>query len=66
MAESKPTADCKRKENIFDIAHDLDLLFPNGFEAETSMEKRELLELREERIQALMKTNGTLHKVWQA
>ncbi len=66
MAQPKPRADHKRKESILDIAHDLELLCLNGYEADTSMDKRELSELREERIQELMETNGTLYEVWQA
>ena len=61
MAQRNPRLDLKRKESIADVVHDLELLFPNGYGTVTSMDEGR--ELRDKRVQELMKTNGTLPKV---
>ncbi|KAL9963715.1 hypothetical protein ACROYT_G027249 [Oculina patagonica] len=63
MAQFNPRAGIKRRESIADVAHDLELLFPDGYGTVTSMDRG--LELRDKRIQELMKTNGTLHKGYE-
>ena len=61
MAQPNPRRAFGHRESILDVGHDLELLFPDGCGAVTSMEMGR--ELREKRIQELRKTNGTLHEV---
>lgn len=60
MAQSRPKLS-ERVESITDVMHELDLLFPNGYEAVSTGE--EAIELRKRKIQELRKDNGTLLKV---
>ena len=60
MAQPNPRRAVHRN-SIDDLANDLKLLFPNGYEPVTSMERGQ--ELREKEIQELRKTNGTLLEV---
>ncbi|KAL9963713.1 hypothetical protein ACROYT_G027246 [Oculina patagonica] len=63
MAQFNPRAGIKRSESIADVAHDLELLFPDGYETVTSMARGR--ELRDKRVQELMETNGSLHKGYE-
>lgn len=59
MAQSNKSV--KRTESFRDLARDLDLLFPNGYDEFSTMHQG--IKLRAMRIQELEETNGTLQKV---
>ena len=60
-AKFNPRPAFVQRESIVDLALDLELLFPTGYGAVTSMEMGR--GLREKRIQELRETNGTLLEV---
>ena len=51
----------RREESIADVVHDLELLFLNGCGTVSSMDTGR--ERRDEKVEELMKTNGTLNEV---
>jgi len=51
----------RRRESLKDLAHELDLLFPHGYDGISNMDQGR--RLRDEKIKDLRKTNGTLQEV---
>lgn len=61
MAQGNPRLDLNPEEDISDVVHDLDLLFPDRDARVTSIDMGR--ELRDKKKKELMKTNGTLQEV---